>query len=175
MNRLDDIQEAIQAAKQHTSVLIPPPTAEAMPEEQAWKMIAAEGGGTLAMLAIAVTVIWRKLSANQTKQEELAEKRLEEARAHNKQLVETQAAAIVDLSKAMIRVESAVQMSDANNTNAIGKLSDTVNATIVRLDKHEAKIEAASTNLLEHSHRLQVLESGSHRVLPPVPTRKPKP
>ncbi len=168
-----DIGDAVQAA-QKGSVLLPP-TVEVLPEEQAWKMIAAEGGGTAALLFLAVTVIWRKFSANQAKQELLAEQRIEESRVQNKQLVETQAAAIIKLSDAMIRVEGAVRLSDVNNQHAIGRLSETVTAATTRLDRHEAKLETTAIDLMEHSHRIKALESGSHRVVPPsVPGRGPR-
>lgn len=169
MTDLSDLQEAVAAAK-HTSMVLPP-TVEALPEDTAWRMIAAEGGGTAVLLVVAVTVIWKKLTAGQAKQEALADQRLEEARAQNKALVETQAAAIVRLSEAMLRVEGAVKVSDLNNQHAIGRLSDTVTAATARLDRHEARLEVASSSLMEHSHRIQILESGAHRVLPPVPGR----
>jgi hypothetical protein len=165
-----DIKAAQEASQQTAQVLLPP-TVDALPEDQAWRMIAAEGGGTVLSLVIAVTVIWKKLGANQARQEKLSEQRLEEARLQNRMLVETQANAIIRLSEAMIRVEGAVKQSDSNNTNAIGRLSDTVQAATLRLDKHESKLEAQGTNLMEHSHRLSVLESGTHRILPPVPAR----
>ncbi len=154
----EKIAAAQSAAEGATSVLLPP-TMPALPEEQAWQMIAAEGGGTAVLLAIAVTVIWRKFSANQTRQDQLAEQRIEETRAQNKALVETQAAAITKLSEAMIRVEGAVKMSDANNTNAISRLSDTVQSALVRIDRHELKIDAHHDSLMHHSSRLSVLES----------------
>jgi hypothetical protein len=154
----EKIAAAQAAAEGATSVLLPP-TMPALPEEQAWQMIAAEGGGTAVLLAIAVTVIWKKFSANQARQDLLADQRIEEARQQNKALVETQAQAITKLSEAMIRVEGAVKMSDANNTNAISRLSDTVQSALVRIDRHEAKIDAHHDSLMHHSSRLSVLES----------------
>lgn len=153
-----DIQAAQEAA-QKSAVIIPPPTAEALPEEVAWRMIAAEGGGTALLLAIAVAVLWKRSTAHQERQEALATQRQAESRAYEQKLVETQAGAIADLSKAMIRVESAVRLSDQNNTNAIGRLSDTVTSAVLRLDKHEAKIEQHHESLMHHSGRLSALES----------------
>lgn len=160
---IGDIQEAIEAAKQHTSVLLPP-TVDALPEEVAWKMIAAEGGGTAGLLLLAVYFLWKKFSAGQTRAEALADQRIEESRAQNKQLVETQAAAIAKLGEAMIRVEGAIQKSDSNNTNAISRLSDTVQSALARIDKHEAKLESHHDSILTHSNRLTYLES--RRVTP---------
>lgn len=163
-----DIQEAVETAKQHTSILLPP-AVEALPEETAWKMMATEGLSTVGMLAIAVTVIWRKFSANQVRQDLLAEQRIEEARAQNKALVETQAAAITKLSEAMIRVEGAVRMSDANNTHAIGRLSDMVQSALVRIDKQEIKLDAHHELILDHKNRLSLLESRRTPASTPVP------
>jgi hypothetical protein len=148
-----DIQEAIEAAKGKSSVLLPP-TVEALPEEQAWKMLATEGG----FLFLAVVLLWRQVRAI-----------LEEARAQNRHLIEAQAAAIAKLGETMIRVEGAIQISDKNNLNAIGRLSDTVSQTIARLDKHELKLDAHHDSLLHHSNRLSLLESRRTPASTPVP------
>lgn len=159
-----DIQEAVAAAQKTSSVLLPP-TAPALPEETAWQMIYAEGGVMAVILAIGVVVLWRLVS-----------RILQETRDQNSELMGSQVAAINRLSETMSKVQVAVQVSDVNNMNAIGRLSDTVQAATTRLDKHELKLEAQGTNLMEHSHRLSILESGSHRILPIVPTgRKRRP
>lgn len=143
----DGIQEAVKAA-QSTAQIILPPTAPALPEEVAWDMIRMEGGAMAFLLAIAVTVLWRLVS-----------KILRETRAQNKELMDAQLKSISELASAVQRVESAVRISDLNNQNAIGRLSETVNATIARLDKHELKIEAHQESLMAHSSRISILES----------------
>ncbi len=52
-----------------------------------------------------------------------------------------------------------MKLSDLNNTHALSKLSDTVNATIARLDRHDLKIEAHHESLLTHSSRISILEA----------------
>ena len=160
MNNLVDIRAAQEAAA-HTGSVLLPPTMPALPEEQAWNMIAAEGGAMALLLAIGVTVLWRLVS-----------KILTETRDQNKELMGSQVEAINRLGETMSRVQAAVRESDLNNTHAIGKLTDSVQAATARLDKHESKIEAQGTNLMEHSHRISILESGTHRILPPVPRKR---
>lgn len=154
-----DLQEVAKAAAQHTSVLLPP-TVEALPEETAWSMLYAEGGLLAIILAVGVMTLWRMLS-----------KILDKTQQQNEALTTTQVAAITKLGEAVTRVEGAIKLSDMNNQHVIGRLSDTVTAATARLDRHEARLEATTSNLLEHSHRILVLESGSHRILPPVPGR----
>lgn len=110
---LADIQEVVKAAAQHSSVILPPTTA-ALPEEQAWSMIYAEGGAMALLLAIGVMVLWRLVS-----------RILNETRAQNEQLMKSQVEAINRLGETMVRVQAAVRESDLNNTHAIGKLTDT--------------------------------------------------
>lgn len=150
-----DLQETVKGAVTHGSVILPPTTA-ALPEEQAWNMIAAEGGAMAVLLAIGIVVLWRLVS-----------RILNETREQNSELMKSQVDAINRLGETMGRVQAAVRESDINNQHAVGKLTDSVNAATARLDKHESKLEAQSTNLMEHSHRLQILESGSHLILPP--------
>lgn len=158
---LDILQEVTKSAVTQGAVLLPP-TAAALPEEVAWSMIYAEGGVLALVLAVGVTVLWKMVS-----------KILVETRDQNKELMGTQTVAIRQLSETMGRVQVAVQTSDLNNQHAVGRLTDAVNAATQRLDKHELKIEVQGTHLMEHSHRISVLESGSgvHRILPPVPSR----
>jgi hypothetical protein len=154
-----DIQEAVAAA-QHAQVLLPP-TAPALPEEMAWQMVYTEGGVLAVVLALGVTILWRLVS-----------KILGETRDQNAELMKGQVEAINRLGETMSRVQAAVRESDLNNTHAIGRLSDTLHAATQRLDKHESKLEAQGTNLMDHSHRISILESGTHRILPPVSPRK---
>jgi hypothetical protein len=49
------------------------------------------------------------------------------------------------------RVEVAVQLSDANNTHALKSLTDNLGAVVIRLDRHEARLE-------RHSDRISVME-----------------
>lgn len=149
---LDTVQEAMKA------IAVAPAAASAMPEETAWQMIYMEGGVLAVLLAIGVTVLWRVVS-----------KVLEESRAQSRELLQRQADAISKLAESMIRVEHAVKLSDTNNQAAINRLSDTVSGAIARLDRHELKLETQNSHLMEHSHRIQALETGSHRILPAVP------
>ena len=158
-----DLQEVAKAAVTQGAVILPPTTA-ALPEEQAWQMIAAEGGVLAVLLAIGVTVLWRMVS-----------RILTETRDQNSELMGSQVAAINRLGETMSKVQVAVQLSDVNNQNAIGRLSESVQAATARLDKHESKLEAQGTNLMDHSHRISILESGTHRILPPAPARKRRP
>lgn len=148
---LGDIQEAIKAAQEvssHTGSVLLPPTMAALPEEAAWSMVYAEGGAVAVIAVIAVTVLWR-----------LFARILEETRSQNKELMAAQTTAIGSLGAAVQRVEGAVRLSDANNTHALTRLSDTVQTTIVRLDKHETKLEQHHESILHHSSRISVLES----------------
>lgn len=163
-----------EATKATSAITIIPPATPALPEETAWRMIYMEGGALALVLAIGCYVVWRLFSKLLTKSQEQMETLLAESRAQNKILVEAQAKAIANLGEAMIRVEGAVRVSDVNNQHAIGRLTDSVQAATARLDKHEAKLEAQATNLQDHSHRIKVLESGSHRILPPVPRARRK-
>lgn len=142
-----DIKAAQEAAAQTAHVLLPP-TTPALPEEVAWEMIYAEGGAVALLLSIATIALWRIVS-----------KVLRETREQNKELMAAQLKSISELSAAVQRVESAVKISDVNNQNAIGRLTETVNATVARLDKHELKIEAHQESLMAHSSRISVLES----------------
>lgn len=153
-----DIQEAVKGAGTQGTVILPP-TAQALPEDTAWQMIYTEGGVLAVVLATGVMVLWRLVSRVMAKTQE-----------QNEHLTGAQVEAIARLGDAVTRVETAIKMSDLNNQNAIGRLSDSVNAATARIDKHEAKLEATASNLMEHSHRIKLLESGSHLVLPPVPS-----
>lgn len=147
---IDDITEKIaaaQAAAQGGSVLLPP-TVEALPEEVAWNMLLAEGGAVAGILAVAVVFLWRIVS-----------KVFAESRTQNQELMKIQVEAIARLGDAVLKVESAVRMSDMNNQHAIGKLSDTVASTIARLDRQEQKLESHHDSILHHSSRLSILES----------------
>lgn len=142
-----DIKAAQEAAAQTTSILLPP-TAPALPEETAWSMLYAEGGVLALVLALGVVALWRIVS-----------KILGESREQNREMMAAQVGSITKLSEAVQRVEGAVRVSDLNNQHAIGRLSDTVNATVVRLDRYEGKLEAHHESLLHHSSRISVLES----------------
>lgn len=159
-----DIQEAVKAAAQHSTVILPP-TTQALPEDTAWQMIYTEGGVLAVVLALGVVILWRLVS-----------RILDETRAQNEQLMGSQVAAINRLSETMSQVQLAVQLSDVHNQTAVGKLTDSVNAATARIDRAEAELKAASTGLLDHSHRIQILESGSHLILPPGgrPTTSPR-
>lgn len=161
MRILGDIKAAQEAAAAHTGSVLLPPTMPALPEEQAWNMIAAEGGAMAVLLAIGVTVLWRMVS-----------RILTETREQNKTMMGAQTTAINLLSESMVKVQVAVRESDINNTHAIGRLSDTVSAATARIDRHDTKIEAHHESIQIHSHRLQALESGTLRIQPPVPARR---
>lgn len=123
-----DIPEAVQAA------------AAVLPEEQAWSMIYAEWGVLGLLAATVITVLWRLLG-----------RFIEETRTQNAGLVSAQASAIKMLSEAVGRVEHAVQLSDVHNTHALKALTDNLGAVVVRLDRHEARLE-------RHSDRINVME-----------------
>ena len=161
-------QEVIKAATAAVAV----PTTQ-LPEDTAWSMIAAEGGILASVLALAVVFLWRIISKgiedSRAQNKELLKthaEAIEDSRAQNKELLKTHADALSKLADAVQRVEGAIRLSDANNQNAIGRLSDTVSNAVARIDRHEAKLDAQNTHLLEHSHRLQVLETGGPRILP---------
>lgn len=134
-----DLQEAVQAAVSKGSVLLPP-TTPALPEEVAWSMVYAEGGALALVLAIAVTVLWKLISRIHA-----------ETRALNADLVVAQAAAVKQLAEGVAKVEAAVKLSDVHNTSALARLTESLAAVVVRLDKHEARLE-------RHSDRISVIE-----------------
>jgi hypothetical protein len=136
-----------------------------IPEDQIWDALLTQGPLVL-VLVIGLLALWSQVS-----------RILTETRAQNEQLMGGQVAATNRLSETMSQVQVAVQLSDVNNTHAIGKLTDTLNAVTARQDKQEAELKAASSGLLDHSHRIKVLESGSHLILPPGsgrPTTNPR-
>lgn len=135
----EGIQEAVQAAASNASVLLPPNVA-ALPEETAWQMIYMEGGAMAGILALAVTVLWKLVS-----------KILAETRAQNSELVSVQAAAVQRLAEAVAKVETAIRMSDTNNQNALGRITDNLAGVIVRMDKHEQRLD-------RHSDRINTIE-----------------
>lgn len=142
-----DIQAAQEAAAK-TAVLIPPPTAAALPEDVAWDMVRAEGGAMAVLLAVAVTVLWRIIS-----------RVLRETRSQNQALMDAQLASIAKLSEAVGKVEGAIKISDANNLHAITRLSEAVQSSIARLDKHESKLDAHHDSILTYGSRIAYLES----------------
>jgi hypothetical protein len=150
--------KAAQEAAQQTAQIILPPTAPALPEEQAWQMIYAEGGALALIACIAAFFLWKAFSRIS-----------EETRAQNKELINAQMSSISKLSEAVSKVETAVRMSDLNNTHAIEKLSTTVATTVARLDRHESKIEQHHESILAHSSRLSTLESRRTPPSSPVP------
>lgn len=135
-----------------------------IPEGQIWDTLLTQGPLVL-VLVLGLLALWSQVS-----------RILTETRAQNEQLMGSQVAAINRLGETMSQVQVAVQLSDVHNQNAIGKLTDTLNAVTARQDKQEAELKAASTGLMDHSHRIQILESGSHLILPPGgrPTTSPR-
>lgn len=143
MFALGDVQAAIQEATKQaasTAQVLLPPTVDALPEEQAWSMIYAEWGVLGLVGGIVIVALWRMLS-----------KFISESRAQNVELMAAQASSIKMLSEAVSRVEVAVKLSDNNNTHALARLTENLGAVIVRLDKHEARLE-------RHSGRISVIE-----------------
>jgi hypothetical protein len=145
-------QVAGEAAKAVHAVA--PATAPLLPEETAWSMIYAEGGVLALLLAIAVFVLWKLFS-----------KVFAETRAQNQELVATQAAAVKQLADGVARVESAVRLSDVNNTHALTRLNENLGQVIVRLDKHEARLS-------RHSDQIRVIEV-QHKVEAETRGRRP--
>lgn len=143
MFALGDVQTAIQEATKQaasTAQVLLPPTIDALPEEQAWSMIYAEWGVVGIVGGIVVVSLWRMLS-----------KFIAETRQQNADLMAAQASSIKMLSESVLKVEVAVKLADQANTHALTRLAENLGAVIVRLDKHEARLE-------RHSDRIAVIE-----------------
>ncbi len=125
-----------------------------LPEEQAWSMLYAEGGLVAVLLATAVIILWRLIA-----------RILAETRAQNADLVVAQAAAVKQLADGVARVETAVKICDSNNTHALARLSENLAAVVVRLDKHEARLE-------RHSDQIRAIEV-AHKVEAETRVRRP--
>lgn len=138
------VEQVAEAAK--AVGMTPAATAPMLPEETAWSMLYAEGGLVALLLGIAVITLWKLIS-----------KVLAETREQNKSLVDAQAAAIKHLSEAVVRVETAVRLSDVNNQNALTRLNENLAAVITRLDKHEARLDRHSDQIrtIEVAHKIE--------------------
>lgn len=110
-------------------------------ENQAWTMIAAEGGGLALVLGLAVVALWRVVS-----------KVLSEGRDQNKVLVEAQ-------TKGMADLRDSVRAMDTANQLGLQRVTDAVGHATARLDRHEQKLDAHGRELHAFDRRLTVVES----------------
>jgi hypothetical protein len=158
MFAVEQVAEAAKAAEMVT----PAAAAPMLPEETAWSMLYAEGGLVALLLAIAVVTLWA-----------LVKRVLVETRDQNKTLVDAQAAAIKSLSDAVVRVETAIRLSDTNNTHALARLNENLAAVITRLDKHEARLDRHSDQIraIEVAHKIEEQTRGHGRRPPTNPGR----
>ena len=114
---------------------------------EAWKLAAAESGGTVAVLLIAVAVLWRWAHSLVTRQTAASEAQA----ARYEQLTERQ---LTELKNGLKAIETAVKQSDTHNQAAIASMRSSVDAAMARLDRHEGKLD-------DHAHRLTVLEAAN--------------
>lgn len=117
-------------------------------------MMYTEAGILAGSLAVAVLVLWKLIA-----------RILNETRQQNADLVVAQAAAVKQLADGVAKVEAAVQRSDINNQHAIGRLGENLAAVVVRLDKHEARLE-------RHSDQIRAIEV-QHKVEAETRVRRP--
>jgi hypothetical protein len=108
--------------------------------DQAWSMLAAEGGGLAVVLGLAVVALWRVVS-----------KVLSESREQNKALIEAQ-------TKGMVELKDAVATMDKANQIGLARVSDALGHATTRLDRHEVKIDEHGAALHAHDRRIAVLE-----------------
>ncbi|WP_434418892.1 hypothetical protein [Nannocystis pusilla] len=115
--------------------------------DEAWGAI-ADAGGVALVLGVGITVVWR-----------WSVRLLE-------RLLGDQAKATEKLAEAVHKVELAVMKSDQHNTAAISSLRSSVDMAVTRLDKHETRLDRLDSAVVNHEHRLVVLEtaeSGARR------------
>lgn len=141
-------------------------------EDVAWQLAAADVGGNVVMLAVAIGVLWKwgtglvnRVFITQAEERKAADDRHEkfiaaqnaERRAadeRHEKLATAQAKALEDLTGGLHRVEMAVVRSDEHNQAAINGLRQT-------MDRHESRLDRVDTRLDDHGQRLVGLEHGA--------------
>lgn len=108
--------------------------------DEAWRLALAEGGGTVAVLIVAVIALWKWAGGLMTRMQAQADEQRKATEKLMERLVDEQGKALHKVSEAVAKVEGAVSRLDSHMT-----------AAMARLDRHETKLE-------DHGHRLVRLE-----------------
>lgn len=111
--------------------------------DEAWSMIAAEGGALAVVLGLAVVALWRVVM-----------RVLTEGREQNAKLVEGQTAGLADLKNAVAAMDKANQVG-------LARVSDALTHAVARLDRHESKLDDHGAALHAVDRRLAVIEHGA--------------
>ncbi len=117
------------------------PASQTLPTESVWVMVYAAGGFLSLLLIFLVFALWRILL-----------RALEEQAAQNKKSVEMVLAPLAQVYEAVVKVESAIRIHDANNQAAEAKVSEAIASLALRLER----TERFSERLLHQSVRSNI-------------------